>query len=464
MLIFVALLVGSIGIQFSVDRVVGSDGFFHIRQAAHPFGGMPWLPHSIFADGWVDHQLLFHVLLAPFAALPGTLGAKAGAALFAAVAIEALRRFLRSLDVPYPTLFALLPLAISWRFLLRMEMPRTQSLSLALLIAGTWAILHGRHKMAFAVAWAYAWTYQVALLLLPVALLHAVVRRAYGEHAWRGPAAVLAGLVAGFTIHPHSPGTWSFLYQHVVQKVINRGSLPVGGEWTEGGIMTLITQEPGGLLVLILALVLAARNRPGPESVFLVALAAAATVGAAVSIKFLEYSVPLSAVALAAGVRDMARSGALSQRTVRPLCAAVAAGLLLSASLFHNAVLATEPPPDRLAPALHALDAHAAPGDLVYHFSWSDFPELVFHGPEYRYIAGLDPHFLALHDADLWDLYAKLERGWGTNPSKPIHARFSAKWVVLVLPHDGAEALLSGDPGLRVLHRDPSAIVYAVSP
>jgi hypothetical protein len=89
---------------------------------------------------------------------------------------------------------------------------------------------------------------------------------------------------------------------------------------------------------------------------------------------------------------------------------------------------------------------------------------LVFHGPEYRYIAGLDPHFLALHDADLWDLYAKLERGWGTNPSKPIHARFAAKWVVLVLPHDGAEALLSGDPGLRVLHRDPSAIVYAVSP
>ncbi len=463
-LLFGAILAGSLAVQFSFDRVVGADGFFHIRQALHPLGGMPWMPLSIFGDGWVDHQLLFHVALSPFALLlDGVPAAKLGAGVFAAVAIEALRRVLRARRVPYPTLFALLPAAVSWRFLLRMEMPRTQSLSLALLLVGVWALLHERRRVLFAVAWVYAWTYQVALLLLPVAVLYAVVRKLRGAAVGPAPVLVAGGLAAGFTLHPHSPGTWRFIHQHVVLKVLNRDALPVGGEWTEGGLGTLLATDPGGLVVLALALALIARRR-SDDAVFLGALAACATVGAVLSIKFIEYSVPLSCLALGAALRDAARGTDLAARLRVPLAVAVFAGLAVSAGVLRSAVLATEPPPDRLAPAMATLDAHADPGDVVYHFGWSDFPELVFHGPEYRYIVGLDPHFLALERPELWELYAKIERGWGTNPSKPIARRFGAKWAVLVLPHEGAEALLGADPGLEVLHRDPHAVVYAVAP
>jgi hypothetical protein len=164
---------------------------------------------------------------------------------------------------------------------------------------------------------------------------------------------------------------------------------------------------------------------------------------------------------LAVVVRDAIRERGLTPQRV-PWALALAAGLLFSAITMRSAVLATEPPPNRLAPALAALSLQAEPGDIVYHFSWNDFPELVFHGPRFRYIAGLDPHFLALYDPELWDLYSKIERGWGRNPSEPIANRFGARWAILVLPQEGAEEMLGGDPGLRVIHQDPHAIVYRV--
>jgi hypothetical protein len=462
---FLAFLAGSVALQLSFDRIIGSDGFFHIRQAERaPFGDMPWLPHSIFADGWVDHQLLFHTALRPFTLLPDDVtAAKIGAAVFAAVAFEAMRRLLGSLSVPSPALFALLPGALCWRFLLRMEMPRAQSLSLALLIAALWALINHRRRALFLIAWVYAWTYQVALVLLPVALLHAALgARRDGRRAFEGLAAAAAGLLAGFAIHPHSPRTLEFIHQHVVLKVLNRASLPVGGEWTVGGVMPLMVEAGGGVAACGIAVAVLWRLRDRrPDALFLTALSVCATGGAALSVKFLEYSVPLSCVALAVVVRDAIRERGLTPQRV-PWALALAAGLLFSAITMRSAVLATEPPPNRLAPALAALSLQAEPGDIVYHFSWNDFPELVFHGPRFRYIAGLDPHFLALYDPELWDLYSKIERGWGRNPSEPIANRFGARWAILVLPQEGAEEMLGGDPGLRVIHQDPHAIVYRV--
>ena len=102
-------------------------------------------------------------------------------------------------------------------------------------------------------------------------------------------------------------------------------------------------------------------------------------------------------------------------------------------------------------------------GETLFHFSWNDFPELVFHGPNYRYICGLDPHFLALQDASLWRLYQQISEGWGENPSKPIAQRFGARWALLVLPYEGAEELLGRDQGLHEEYRDENAILYRVS-
>ena len=113
--VFLAVAVlGSAALQFSFPQLIGSDGFFHLRMAERVLTGeMPWMPGSIFDEGWVDHQLLFHLLLAPFAwLLPGVPGAKAAAATFAAIAAFACYRLMLAERSPAPLLYALLPAAL----------------------------------------------------------------------------------------------------------------------------------------------------------------------------------------------------------------------------------------------------------------------------------------------------------------------------------------------------------------
>ncbi len=476
---FVLLAAAMLAAQFSHDRVVGSDGFFHIAQAGRVFGDMPWMPLSVFGDGWVDHQLLFHAALAPFAwLLPGVLAAKVGAAVLAAVGLWAIYTFLRAEGVPLPLLFALLPVALSWHLLIRLEMPRAASLSVALMLLGILALVRDRPWGVFAVCWAYMWTYQVAALMLPIALLHVLVARLPlglepRSLPWRGPAAAAAGLLAGLVVHPHSPRTLTFFWQHVVLKVRNEAGLPVGLEWEAGGFGTLLGMAGGGVAALLVAIALAshAARRRGelPVSrltVFGVLLAVAATIGALRSARFLEYSVPLSCIALALAARDARlRRGPPSRWAVgAPLAVLVALGLGWSSWRAAQAAVASEPPPDRLQ-AVTAWLAEADPEHpIVYHFSWNDFPELVFWGPTNRYIVGLDPHFLYLADPALWTLYERIGGGWGKNPSKPIRERFGARWAVLVLPYPGGRALLDADPGLRLAYEDQHALLYEVLP
>jgi len=471
-LVAASLLLGSLVLQFQFRHLIGSDGFFHIRLAGGTLQGMPWLPHSVFAEGWVDHQLLFHLLLAPFAwLLPDLIAAKVAAATFAAVAAFACYRLLLAERTPGPLLFALLPAALSWHFWLRMEMPRTQALSLALLVTALGALSRGQHLRLFILSWLYAWLYHVSLVLLPLAIAHIVVVALLApggkrRFAWHGPVVVAGGLLAGLALHPHSPRTFSFLYQHVVLKLLNRDALPVGMEWQDGSLANLLGTGWGGLIALLAAIILwgmSRERRSGVAALFLVA-AVGATVAALQGTRFLEYAVPLSVLALALCLRDFDPSP--PRGSLRPLrlaaTAALCALLLLSGHKLSTSVQQTEPDPERLAEAMAWARNTIPAGETLFHFSWNDFPELVFHAPRYRYIAGLDPHFLALSDPDLWELYEKLGAGWGSNPSKPIRERFGARWAILVLPFEGAEQRLAADPGLTEMYHDQHAILYRV--
>jgi hypothetical protein len=471
-LVACTFLIGSLSLQFSFPQIIGSDGFFHIRLANNPLTDMPWLPHSVFSDGWVDHQFLFHLLLAPFAwLLPGITAAKAAAATFAAVAGFICYRFLVIERCHSPLLYALLPAAVSWQFWLRMEMPRTQALSLALLVTAMSALSRGQHLRLFFLSWLYAWLYHVSVVLIPLALCHVAILALLAPGGkrrlpWMGVAASLGGLLSGFIIHPHSPRTLHYLYQHVVLKVLNREELPVGQEWLDGSLAGLLQHGWGGLVALSAALFLwiLSRERRSGVTVLFGLCAAGASLAALQGTRFLEYSVPLSMLTLALALRDHQVSPpSFGWRPLR-WCGAVLLGMLLlnSANTVRQAAQA-EPDPQRLAAVMDFASTRIQAGETLFHFSWNDFPELVFHGPNYRYICGLDPHFLALQDASLWRLYQQISEGWGENPSKPIAQRFGARWALLVLPYEGAEELLGRDQGLHEEYRDENAILYRVS-
>jgi hypothetical protein len=461
-------LIASFCLQFSFAPLVGSDGYFHVRAAERVLGGgMPWMPYSVFTDGWVDHQLLFHLLMAPFAwLLDGVTAAKAAAATFAAAAAFAMWRLLRTEGVPVPAAFAVLPFAVSWLFLLRMEMPRTQSLSLALLTLAVGALAADRPRLLLGIAALYMGTYHVALGLLGVAVVHmTVVALQERRLAWKGPLAIVAGLGAGLTFHPHFPRTYRFVWQHVVEKVGNQDALPVGLEWTDGGVHWFAGAGLGGAVALVAAAALMIRApKRSRLGLTLGVLAAGATVAVLGGSKFLEYSVPLSFLALGIAVRDAGVGSLLEAPRVRGLlAAATAVGLVFTGASVASKVVQSEPHPNEAAGAAAFLRTVAEPGDAIFHFHWNDFPELVFHAPEFTYVVGLDPHFLYLHDPERWRLYEALGAAYAGRRSQAIRETFGAKWAVVRLPHPGAVEALAGDPGLIVRFDDGEfAVVYEV--
>ena len=131
-------------------------------------------------------------------------------------------------------------------------------------------------------------------------------------------------------------------------------------------------------------------------------------------------------------------------------------------SRLRSVVLATEPAPERFAPVAAFLRSEAEPGERVYHFDWGDFPELVWHAPEYRYVVGLDPHFLALEDPEQWVFYEQLSRCHYSNPSKVIRERFGARWALVSLPWEGAERCMEQDPEMELVLRSRGALLYRI--
>jgi hypothetical protein len=70
-------------------------------------------------------------------------------------------------------------------------------------------------------------------------------------------------------------------------------------------------------------------------------------------------------------------------------------------------------------------------GETVFHSDWGDFPELFFHAPGQRYLVGLDPVFMFMHDASKWRLWTSITGGRRADAVDLIRAEFNSRFVLI---------------------------------
>ncbi|NOG50667.1 MAG: hypothetical protein HND48_15495 [Chloroflexi bacterium] len=91
----------------------------------------PWLPLTILSpERFVDHHLLYHLYLAPWSHWGGVTGAKLGQIVVASGVFVMLWAVLRACRVRLPALWAMALFAMSFHFLYRLLMVRTQGAAL----------------------------------------------------------------------------------------------------------------------------------------------------------------------------------------------------------------------------------------------------------------------------------------------------------------------------------------------
>jgi hypothetical protein len=480
-------------VQFSTPNLVGNDGYYHIKLAGlmREQGLKPefvWLPLTILSpEQFVDHHFLFHVLLIPFSFGDLILGAKWASVVFAASAFAALGWLLHRQKVPYAALWTIAGLVVSEAFIYRMSMARAQSLSLTILILALGWLLSGQSRRLMPLGFLYVWLYDAFPLLLVVCACYVAAVWLLDGRLRLAPLGYAgAGIGLGLLINPYFPDNLLFIGRHLLPKLTEATSISVGNEWFPYDTAQLVRNSGLALMAFAsgaLALGLG-RRRMG------VSTATALFFGLVLGLmlfqarRFVEYFPPFALIfaALAwspvflrpglAGAEGRADSetgppdqqGSFLWRKIG--VAAIAVGVLavgLWANLEASQVsVRASRSSQRFQAAADWLERHSPEGSLVFQTDWDDFPRLFFYNTHNTYTIGLDPTYLQLQDARLYDLWVDLTQGRAEDLSASIRESFGADYALSDLDHERFLEAAAEDPQMREVYRDEFAVVFAV--
>ncbi len=488
------LAAGLLLVQFASPDLAGTDGYYHIKFSAlmrqeglQP--AFPYLPLSILNPReFYDHHFLYHVALIPFTFGDLRLGAKLASVLFAGMAFMLIWMLLQRRRVPYAFFWTLALLASSEAFLYRMSMVRVQSLSLALLVLGLYLALEREHIYLLPLGFIYVWLYDAFPLLL-------VVAGSYTIAAWltEGRLDVKpllfsgAGILLGMAVNPYFPYNIIFVVQHILPKLGEATAVRVGSEWYPYNTSQLLENSPLTLLAFIggvFALGLHGRrmNIETAASLILAVLFGYMTFQ---SRRFIEYFPPFSLIFCAFAWTPLLPKGkgeseeAVSQsgmniypsatawlRTHVPLVLLVfvlSAGLWITLPAARDSIQSSKPY-QRYQQAATWLEANTPSGARIFQTDWDDFPRLFYYNTHNTYLVGLDPTYMQLYDASLYDDWVEITAGEVDAPSGEIYGRFGAEYVFSDLKHKAFIKAANADPNLEELYRDEESVIFHVTP
>lgn len=472
--------------QFVTPDMPDNDGFYHIKLAwlmrtegLKP--DFPFLPLSILNEReFYDHHFLFHVALIPFTFGDLRSGAKWAAVTFASLGFLAVWYLFERQRVPFSWLWALGLLGISDAFLYRMSITRAQSLSLGLLALACAWLLERKYKHLAVLGFVYVWMYDAFPLMIALAVLHflAVVLTERRLEV-RPVLYISAGILLGMLINPYFPDNLTFSYHHMLPKLADATAVRVGNEWYPYDTKQLLDNSLPALAAFaagVLALGLSARKM---EARTALALFASLLFGLMLfqARRFVEYFPPFALIFAAFAWTPLfapkpapARS-ASSPRGFSPLLQNALPALMLSLAVALSMAASIVPAReaiDRSKPyGLYAnasawLEKNTPPGSRVFQTDWDDFPRLFYYNTHNTYLVGLDPTYLQLYDADLYDLWVDITRGDVENPSQVIGTTFGSRYIHTDLNHKDFLKVAAEDAGLKEVYRDDQAVIFEV--
>lgn len=484
--LFLLFFLGMAFIQFATPDMPDNDGFYHIKLAwlmrtegLKP--DFPYLPLSILNEReYYDHHFLFHVALIPFTFGDLRTGAKWGAVVFASLALLAVWYLFHRQRVPFAWLWALGLLGISDAFLFRMSITRAQSLSLGMLaLAYAW-LLEGKYRHLAVLGFIYVWMYDAFPLMIALAVLHLIaVALTERRMEFRPLLYTSAGVILGMLINPYFPDNLIFSYHHMLPKLMDATSVRVGNEWYPYNTKQLLDNSFPALAAFAsgaLALGLSGRKM---EARTALGLFAALLFGFMLfqARRFVEYFPPFALIFTAFAWAPLleTKSGSTQSNTsshglvsllqnfspVMLLFLAVASSIAVSMIPARDAIDRSKPY-GLYANAAAWLERNSPAGSRVFQTDWDDFPRLFFYNTHNTYLIGLDPTYLQLYDAELYDLWVDITRGEVENPSQVIATTFDSHYIHTDLSHRDFLQVAGEDPGLKEVYRDDQAVIFQV--
>ncbi|HKP85874.1 MAG TPA: hypothetical protein VJZ26_07255 [Blastocatellia bacterium] len=477
-LVFSATLLAYI--QFAGPNVVDYDGYYHIktaylmREQGVPID-FPWLKFTILDEAhYTDHHMLLHAFQMPFTFIGDLrLAAKWSPVALAAIAFTIFYLLLRRYEVGYPLLWLAVLFASSSPFLYRMSMARGQSLSLALQLIAFHLIMKRSYKWLALVTIIFVWSYNAFPLLVPLALF-GIVTHFFSDKKieYKIALAVGLGIVVGHVINPYFPNNVLFIWDHIIPKLFaTEYKTGVGTEWYPFSSWALITTSLVAMLCYaggILLTDLAEWKRDKPRLFWFLA----STMYLVLTFKsrrFVEYFPPSAVIFFAFASRERLKN--LDWSFVREKRARAAAAVLVIAVVCfatYSTVqaarrdVAGEPSSAQYKGGAEWLAANTPAGSTIFHTDWDDFPKLFFYNTHNTYVVGLDPDFMRLKNAHLYNKYEDVTQGRVQEMEDVILREFGCEYVFTDNEHRDFIRIANESPRMQKVFSDRHTTVYRV--
>ncbi len=467
-------------LQYSTSAICCGDfdGYYHMKwaqllweniKAKHFFPPtFTWLPlTTLNPNDYVDHHLLYHILLIPFTWFRDVqTGGKIAAILFASIALFSCYWLIVRYEVRYPLLWLLAMLASSAPFLYRMNMTKAPPLAILFVIIGTFLLFERKHWQLLPLALIFTWTYDMVVLLgVAVAIWTGVIAWTEGRFEWRPLAYVTAGCVLGLVINPYFPHNLYLFWEHARVKITaDDFATKVGNEWYPYDTWQFLINCFVALVAMVagyLAFDSSDRKRAQKPLYFLVL----ATVLLLINLRwkrFAEYFPPFAILFAAFSLEQLWRGRAVftrlpdavledlqpfldrqeptvlakehrqeeTYRTVKIALAALALAAVFFANVYRTSRDIWESEPrNYYAQGAAWMRTNIPAGQIVFNTDWDDFPRLFYFDSSHAYVSGLDPAYLHNRNAELSKLYDKITLGEEEDPGPLIRDRFGSRWV-----------------------------------
>jgi len=453
------------------------DGYYHIKwarliwenwRAKHFLPTFIWLPlTTLNAHDYVDHHLLFHVLLIPFTWFRDMqTGAKVAAVLFATLAVFSCYWLVVRHEIRHRLIWLIALLACSAPFLYRLNMTKAPPFAIIFLVAGTHFLFKRKFWPLLPLAFVFALTYDMfVLLIMAVAIWTIVIGWTEERFEWRPLTWVLLGSVLGLVINPYFPHNLYLFYEHA-RVMIRAGDSATkrGNEWYPYDTREFVINCYVALAAMLIGyLTFDTGDRKGAERpLYFLILSTLLMLMTTLWKRFAEYFPPFAILFAAFTLEQFWRGRAVFTHLPRdvledlqpyldrqePTAAAKEqrqqaawrmvkvslVGVVLFTALLANVYrtardISESEPRDYYANGAAWMRANIPAGQIVFNTDWDDFPRLFFYDPTHVYVSGLDPTYLWDKNPQLSKLYVKITTGDEEDPGPLIRDRFGALWV-----------------------------------
>jgi hypothetical protein len=480
------LLAGAIAIalvfwwlQYSTQAICCGDfdGYYHIKwarmlwdnmRAGHFPPAFPWLPlTTLNPHDYVDHHLLYHIILIPFTWFRDLqLGAKVAAILFASLAVFSCYWLVVRYEIRYRLIWLLALLACSAPFLYRMNMTKAPPFAIIFTIFGTYLLFERKYWPLLPLAFVFALTYDLFVLLgVSVVIWTIVIGWTEERFEWRPLVWVGLGSALGLIINPYFPHNLYLFYEHARVKITAADfATKVGQEWYPYDTREFMVNCYVALVAMLIGYLAfdgSDRKRSQRPLYFLI-LSTLLLLMMARWKRFAEYFPPFAILFVAFTLENFWRGRAVFTRLpefvmedLQPFLdrhetaanakeikseetwkylkvgfVAFALLLALGANVYRTARdIHDSDPRDYYAKGAAWMRANIPPGEIVFNTDWDDFPRLFYYDPTHVYTSGLDPTYLLDKNADLSRLYDRITTGEEEDPGPLIRDRFGTRWI-----------------------------------